>query len=226
MRILALETSGMSGSVAALDDAQVLAEAPLDPRQRSAQSLAPGIHQLLAGIGWRPADVQLIAVTVGPGSFTGLRVGVTTAKVLAYAVGAEVLGMNTLEVLAEQTPADVRHVEAAIDAHRQQLFTGRFSRNATGLVVWQGETTLIEIDRWLADLEPGRHLTGPVLPKLRERLPATALVTPETCWTPQAAAVGRLAARHYAAGRRDDLWRLVPLYGRASAAEEKRQQPG
>lgn len=212
----------MSGSVAALDDERLAAAAPLDQQQRSAQSLAPGIRQLLSDVGWRPADVQLVAVTIGPGSFTGLRVGVTTAKVFAYAIGAEVLGVNTLEVLAEQTPLDVHKVEAVIDAHRQQLFRGCFVRRTSGPFEWQGAGELIDIDRWLAELAPERHVTGDVLARLRQRLPPSVPLTPESCWTPQATAVGRLAARHYAAGRRDDLWRLVPHYGRVSAAEEKR----
>src|SRR5271163_2151267 len=96
-RILALETSELTGSVAAAADGNVLAELQLDPQQRSAQSLAPAIRALLAQVGWQPADIDLLAVTIGPGSFTGLRVGVATAKVFAYACGAEVLGISTLE---------------------------------------------------------------------------------------------------------------------------------
>ncbi|MEX0712672.1 MAG: tRNA (adenosine(37)-N6)-threonylcarbamoyltransferase complex dimerization subunit type 1 TsaB, partial [Pirellulales bacterium] len=91
MRILALETSGKSGSVAVLRGDVLLAEEPLEPSQRSAQSLAPAMRQLLEAVAWTPRDVQLVAVTLGPGSFTGLRVGVTTAKTFAYAVGAVVV---------------------------------------------------------------------------------------------------------------------------------------
>ena len=73
---------------------------------------------LLKQVGWRPDDVQLVAVSVGPGSFTGLRVGVTAAKVFAYAVGAEVLGVDTLEAIAAASPDDVAEVSAVIDAQR------------------------------------------------------------------------------------------------------------
>src|SRR5688572_30661357 len=127
-RILALETSGTCGSVAALDAGGVLRELPLDPALRSARSLAPGIRQLLQGMGWQPRDVQLVAVTAGPGSFTGLRVGITTAKAFAYAAGAEVLGVDTLEVLARQAPSDAQLVQTAIDAQRQELFVATFHR--------------------------------------------------------------------------------------------------
>ena len=105
MRILALETSGSSGSVAALDEGRLIVERPLAAGSRSAQSLAPGIDSLLAEVGWLVGGVDLVAVTQGPGSFTGLRIGVTTAKALAYAGETQVIGVNTLEVIARQAAA-------------------------------------------------------------------------------------------------------------------------
>ncbi len=79
MRILALETSGPAGSIAASDGTRLVAAHVLDPEQRSAQSLAPGILGLLSAIGWRATDVDLVAVTIGRWSFSGLRFGVATA---------------------------------------------------------------------------------------------------------------------------------------------------
>ncbi len=100
MRILALETTDKTGSVAAIGDDNLLTELSLDLTQRSAQSLVPAMHDLLGRVGWLPHDVQLVAVSIGPGSFTGLRVGVTAAKVFAYCVGADVMGVGTLETIA------------------------------------------------------------------------------------------------------------------------------
>src|SRR5690606_6005893 len=104
MKILAFETSGLLGSVALLETAEgkvvsaVERETPAD--QRTARSLLPTTHRLLSDHGWRPADVELIAVTTGPGSFTGLRIGVVGAKTFAYAVGAKLVGVHTLAALA------------------------------------------------------------------------------------------------------------------------------
>jgi hypothetical protein len=78
------------------------------------------------------------------------------------------------------------------------------------------------VDAWLAGLPKGTVVAGPVLEKLKERLPDTLEVVSPEFWHPTAASVARLAARDYAAGRRDDLWQLVPRYSRRSAAEEKR----
>ncbi len=221
MNLLALETSGVAGSVAALAGGNLLAKSSLAPDLGSAQSLAPAIRSLLDAIGWRPADVRLVAVTQGPGSFTGLRVGVTAAKAFAYSVGAEVLGVDTLEVIANQAPADVARVSAAVDAQRGDVVTAVFTRDAAGWLVADAPARLIPIDRWLATLPPGVPISGPVVGKLAGRLPAGVAALDPQFWHPQAPTVGRLAARDYATGRRDDLWSFVPRYSRRSAAEER-----
>ena len=222
MRILALETTSKTGSVAALEDGRLLAERELPSELRNAQSLAPGIRELFVQVGWRPADVQLVAVAVGPGSFTGLRVGVTTAKVLAYAAGAEAMGVITLEAIAERVPADIDSLWTIVDAHREQVFAGKFARGADGRFEWEGDTEVLGIEAWLARLTSESRVSGPMLSKLLPRLPKGVEAVDQACWSPTAAAVGRLAARFHAVGRRDDLWTLAPLYFRASAAEEKR----
>jgi len=222
-RILALETSGMSGSVAALAGDTLLRELPLNPEQRSARSLAPAIRDLLIECGWRAGDVELLAVTVGPGSFTGLRVGVTTAKTFAYAVGAKAIGLNTLEVVAAQVPGNVpgETLAVALDAQRGELFAVTFQRGATGSMEWASDTAIVQRGDWLASLPEGCLVSGPALSQLAQGVPAGRTCVESDFWYPTAAAVGRLAAIRFAAGESDDAWRLVPLYMRRSAAEEK-----
>ena len=86
------------------EDGRVIGQRVLPEKSRTAQALVPAIRSQFDAAGWKPTDVQLIAVTQGPGSFTGLRVGITTAKTFAYAVSAQVIGVNTLLALAEQAP--------------------------------------------------------------------------------------------------------------------------
>ena len=221
MRVIALETTERIGSVAALSNGKVLAEKRLPPHQRSAQSLAPGLRDLLAAVGWKPTEVDLVAACLGPGSFTGLRVGVTTAKVLAYCAGADVLGVDTLEVIAAGCPEDVPAVSVAVDAQRGQVVAGAFERDAQGWPVATAEPQLLDIDAWLARLAPGTVLCGPILRKIADRVPEGVTMLDPQYWAPSAAVLAKLAERHYAAGRRDDLWKLVPRYSRRSAAEEK-----
>ncbi len=221
MRILALETTEKLGGVAAMLDGNLLAELSLEHTQRSAQSLAPAMLALLKQAGWLPGDVQLVAVSRGPGSFTGLRVGVTAAKVFAYAVGADILGVDTLEAIAAAAPDDVTEVSAVMDAQRGEVVARRFVRRSDGWFQPVGPEKLIEVQIWLKELPPGSMVTGPVLGKLANQLPSQVRALDSRCWPPRASAVARLAARDYSLGRRDDLWKLVPHYFRRSAAEEK-----
>lgn len=219
MRILALETSGFHGSVAVLDDDRVLHETSLPLDRRSGQALAPAIQMQLAAVQWRPTDIDLIAVTQGPGSFTGLRVGVTTAKILAYATGAAVLGINTLAVIAAQA-SGLGEISAVLDAQRQQLYAATFRRCGDGRLETIAATRIVDLTDWLADCV-NVAVTGPGLQKAVAFLPPATDVVDEEFWSPQASTVGRLAFRDYQAGRRDDPFQLLPHYFRRSAAEEK-----
>jgi tRNA threonylcarbamoyladenosine biosynthesis protein TsaB len=225
-RTLALETSGLAGSVAACEGGLLVAEHELPADQRSAQSLAPALRRLLAEVGWQPGDVQQLAVTVGPGSFTGLRVGVTTAKTFAYAVGAELIGVDTLEVIAAQAPLEVLRVAVALDAQRQEVFAAVYGPESS-----QGRSVLepdqiVGVQSWLESFDEGCWASGPVLEKLSGRLPPGVRTVDRASWHPRAATVGRLAWAALERGQRDDVWQLVPKYLRRSAAEEKWEQRG
>jgi len=219
MRILAIETVETTGSVALLEDERLVAERGLDPHSRSGQSLAPGIEQLLEQSGWRAADVQLVAVATGPGSFTGLRIGVTTAKVFAYATACQVIGVSTMAAIASRVPGDVPRFSVILDAHRDELFVADFTR-AGGQLVGQ-QTTRIELaERWIAELPPGAVVSGPGLAKYSARLGAQTVKVDSRLWAPTATAVGRLGWRAFAAGGRASPFELVPRYFRRTAAEE------
>jgi tRNA threonylcarbamoyladenosine biosynthesis protein TsaB len=166
----------------------------------------------------------LVAVTVGPGSFTGLRIGVTTAKAFAYGIGAEVLGINTLESLALQASTTSSPLWTVLDAQRQEFFAAKYIVDGQLTVRAVHETCIITQDAWLTGLEPGDRVTGPALKRLVPRLPAGIEVLPEQSWQPMANAVGQLAWKNYQAGHRDDVWKLSPNYYRPSAAEEKRMK--
>ena len=252
MFILAFDTSHFAGSVALLDAGQVVAERTLDPARRSAQTLAPAMAELLAAAGIKPTDVRLVATTLGPGSFTGLRVAATAAKAFAYAVKCDVIGLNTLDVIAAQvesresgvggressslpsplvgegpgvrgSTATMPEIHAVIDAQRKELFLARYRLGPDGPERLAPDT-IIAAQTWLDSLAPGTIISGPGLAKLESRLPPHAIVIPPPLREPAAATVGQLAWREYQRGRRDDLWKLAPAYLRPSYAEEKAKQ--
>ncbi len=126
---LALETIGLAGSVALFERGELVGQAVLPPEIGSARSLLPAIDQLCREQKVSPADLKLISLPFGPGSFTGLRVSVATAKTLAFALKIPVTAVDTLEVLAYSATREALKkfvppfsMAVAIDAYRKQVF--------------------------------------------------------------------------------------------------------
>lgn len=231
MIILAIESSDSAGSVALLADGRLLAAIELDPTVRSARTLPSAMDRLLREAQVEPRTVDVVAVAVGPGSFTGLRVGITAAKVFAYAADAKIVAIDTLTIIARgvsaadascETPCTLRVV---LDAQRGDLFASSFTHEvADGSFRWkeQGGTTLISSSEWLAELQPGDRVAGKGIVKHQSKLSAFVTVVPQEQWQPRAEQLGQLAFERALNSEFDDLWTLAPKYLRLSAAEEKR----
>jgi tRNA A37 threonylcarbamoyladenosine modification protein TsaB len=108
-----------------------------------------------------------------------------------------------------------------MDAQRGEVVVQRFGPASEGRRQPATAQRLMTIEAWLAELTPGVAVIGPVLDRLVDRIPPGVEVLDRRYWNPRAAAIGQLAARYYAEGRRDDLLKIVPHYCRRSAAEEK-----
>ncbi len=221
MRILALETTDTAGGVAALDGRKLLTWNDLEPQQRSAKALAPAIRNLWKEVGWKPTDTQLIAVAIGPGSFTGLRVGIATAKTLAYALKCEVLGVNTLHAIASGIEQPIERLSVWMDAQREQVFAATFHCTPGQIPEWIEPARILDNATAIAQLQAGEKVAGPVLKKLGQQLPENVTSIDPSLWLPTATVIGQLAIQLYESGQRDDVWKLAPLYLRQSAAEEK-----
>jgi len=213
---IAIETSGLFGSVAAgivsREACDIVAARPLPRDARSARTLAPTLQLLLSELGWAPGDLAAVAIAVGPGSFTGLRVGVTTAKTLAWAAGAAAIGVDTLDALAVVAgpPQDASgRLWAVLDAQRGELFAASF--NATG-AAWERHTPTrrTAAETLKAELRAGDRVVGP---------PAVALSGKPI--EPTAEAVLQVAWRRWRDGAAESVFALAPQYHRLSAAEEK-----
>ena len=231
MLILAFDCSSPAGSVALLEGSCVLAREALDPAKRSAITLAPAIADVLRLAGKASGELDLVATTIGPGSFTGLRVGVTMAKTLAYALQCDLIGLNTLDVLAGQVyeaglGGDRGIIHAALDAQRKELFVGRYQvgvDRAERLRRCDDEPTILSARAWLESLAAGDVVTGSGLMRWKDQLPPGVVIAPSEYFEADAVTIGRLALREHEAGRRDNLWTFSPLYIRPSYADEKRQ---
>jgi len=220
-KILALETSGVACSVTTLEDGKLPKITRNPSGQRSAQALAPAIDRALRDASWRPDDIEVVAVTSGPGSFTGLRIGVTTAKAIAYATKAKITGVDTLAVIANQQTEPCEHLTVILDAYRGQLFIAEFCIPDTHTARRISDTRILDIDEVINNIPTDSLLTGPGLSRIRDRLPTGIRLAAESNSQPQAIAVAKLGKEKYANGQFDDLWNLAPRYFRRSAAEEK-----
>ena len=221
MKILAIECACPPGTLALLQDGEVIAAEYLRNPQRTTQQFAIVMQRLLDQANWQPTDIQLVATTTGPGSFTGLRIGVTAAKVFAYAVGVPTAGLNTLRVIAAQVPPTSHDIEAVLNAQRGQLFVARFRQTSSGLDCCD-ETKIVDASAWLAERAPRATLTGFGLEKVSDSLLASNFdVADRALWAPTAATVGQLAFELSRTSTLDTPLQLVPRYFRKSAAEEK-----
>ena len=229
MKLLAVETSTLSGSLAAAERVdgrwQVRKHLDLPTDRRTAQTLAPALAQLLAELDWRATDLAAVAVATGPGSFTGLRIGVTAAKTLAYAADAQAVGVNTLAVIARGWFAypqcdHAPRTHAVLDAHRSELFAATFEYPPTGGQDPPPVRLIAQAD-WPATLHPQDAATGPGVALVSDQLATGILIAPEESRLPRAENVALLGGEAFDAGRGVEPWQLLPDYYRLSAAEEK-----
>lgn len=229
MRIIGIETSGREGSLALREDGRLLEVRDLSAEgRRHAQTLVAELVDLCQRHGHPLRECEAVGVSVGPGSFTGLRVGVVCARTLAYSTGCRLAGVDTFAAIAEASPADVDRVLVVADAQRSQLFVGEYLRNEQQRWERAGEIRIVDATRWCADRTPEDCISGPVPARCVAQLEDRCHLLPESVRYPTAANVAALAERTLTAGGGDDLWTLAPFYFRKSAAEEKweREHPG
>jgi tRNA threonylcarbamoyladenosine biosynthesis protein TsaB len=218
MRILAIETATAQGSVALLEDDRPAAQVAEAVPQRHLEWLAPAIDRLLRTVAWRPADVEAVAVSRGPGGFTGLRIGVATALAWARALEIPLAAVSTLEALAAGTAARGL-VCPVLDARRGEVAGALFERDgATARLL---DDRVAPVDALLAALPAGRPVlfVGDAVARHADvlaRHPQATFAPPDQ-WAPRAAAVGAVAWRRLRRGERDDLYHVTPVYARGAA---------
>jgi tRNA threonylcarbamoyladenosine biosynthesis protein TsaB len=221
-RLLILETSSRAGQVALAVGAAVLHVRRLDDARRHARDLAAAVRALLGAQGWTAAELDGVIVSRGPGSYTGLRVGVMSAKTLAYATGCALLAVDTFAAIALQSPDEALLVDVIADAQQDRLYVQRFERaTAVGAFECRAPLSIRPFAEWVSTLVPPVWVSGPGVQGREDRLPAGVRLSPPSCWDPHPQSLLRLGLARYLSGERDDVWMLEPLYLRPSSAEEQ-----
>jgi tRNA threonylcarbamoyladenosine biosynthesis protein TsaB len=222
-RLLILETSGRVGLVALAQGAGLLAARRLDEARRHARDLAPAVRDLLAEHNWKPGNVDAVIVSLGPGSYTGLRVGIMSAKTFAYATGSALIGVETFRAIALQAEQTIR-LDVIADAQQDKIYVERFVRERNG-EPWRVETALhiARLDDWLAALPSDVPVSGPGLHVHGRSIPGhICQISPEQ-WDPRTDSLLQIGLARFHSGERDDVWNLEPIYLRPSSAEEQKQ---
>ncbi len=226
-RLLILETSLSAAQVALAEGSRLLGVRRLDEARRQARDLAPAVRALLHEQGWRPRDLHAVLVSRGPGSYTGLRVGIMSAKALAYATGCALLAIDTFAAVALQAPSEALILDVLADAQQDRVYVQRFGRAQPGAAFSALAPLAIQAaGEWLPTLPAGAWVSGPGLRKHEARLPASAHAVPPAEREPNAERLLHLGLERFARGERDDLWAVEPLYLRPSSAEEQWEKLG
>jgi tRNA threonylcarbamoyladenosine biosynthesis protein TsaB len=217
--LLAVETATAAPSVAIWRGEELLGERAADPGRATAEALLPALDALLGEVGIALAEVAGFAVSIGPGSFTGLRIGVATVKGLAFGTARPAVAVSTLAALAGHARGS-EPVAAVLDARRAELYAAGFSAGRAADWLPEG---VIPIASLAARLPPGTRVVGEAVPLCAEALRAADVVLlpppyPETT----ARHVARIAAAAWQRGETTAPSALVPRYLRRAEAEVKR----
>jgi tRNA threonylcarbamoyladenosine biosynthesis protein TsaB len=223
MIVVGIETSTPQTSIAIGTENELLGQVAVAGKARQ-ESVAPALERLLVWTGVDRPRIGGVAVGLGPGLFTGLRVGVASGKTLAQVLGAPIVGLPSLDVLAYSVRYTSRAICAVLDARRGEVFFARY-RCVPGGVVRESDYAVASPDHLVAELEatPGEVLcvgNGAILYRhaLEQVGPRIELASPVVAH-PQAAALVELAVPRFLREEHDDLFDVAPIYLRKSDAE-------
>ncbi|MFO0973019.1 MAG: tRNA (adenosine(37)-N6)-threonylcarbamoyltransferase complex dimerization subunit type 1 TsaB [Phycisphaerae bacterium] len=222
-RVIAIETSSRRGSVALGAGPRLVAAYEFSADQQHAVELLPTIARACDAAGWERATIGAVLVSIGPGSFTGLRVAVTAARHLALALGARVVAVPSLAVIADNARLardPPPRVAVILDAKRRQVYAQEFARGADG---WSacGEPELVDAAEFLGRCAPGVSVTGEGVGYHRAAVAAAGVaVLDEALHLPRAESVHRLGWALLARGATTPAGALTPQYIRRPEAEE------
>lgn len=221
--ILAIETAGNCGGAALVSESRCVAEFSLTTKGSHSTRLLPGIEWLLAQaeLGWD--DLAAIAVNQGPGSFTGLRIGLATAKGLAMATERPLIGVSSLDGLACQFPFSALPVRPVVDARKGEIYTALYNYTPDGRVKATTHALLASPEDLAQLVRQPTLLVGDGLaahgPRIRELLGELALFAPPNLCFARPAAIGHAALPLFRQGIFLDPASATPIYIRASDAE-------
>jgi tRNA threonylcarbamoyladenosine biosynthesis protein TsaB len=222
MRVLGIDTSTAVGSASVAEDDIIMGEFYIESKMTHSTKFMPMLSELLQTIDVDVKDIDAVAVTVGPGSFTGLRIGLAHAKGICHALNKPIIGVNTLDALAYNALFAGGAVCPMLDARNEQVYTavyedGRRVSDYMGISIYDLIHELT--GRKAIILGDGVRRYGDIF---ADRLP-DAKTLPGNLMMPRASSVALLGGKRMVEGKADDIYKIVPFYMRKPQAERLRE---
>ncbi|MBI9077051.1 MAG: tRNA (adenosine(37)-N6)-threonylcarbamoyltransferase complex dimerization subunit type 1 TsaB [Desulfatibacillum sp.] len=222
MKILAMDTAAMGYGVALVEDGRVLAQFEGTRSKSHGRHLMDAVREVLEQADCGPTDIQGVAVTAGPGSFTGLRIGIASAKGLASALDIPVYGVSTLQALAHSVGPWDMAIQAAIDARKGQVYAARFRLGAKGLNRETPESAM-DPEQWIEEITEDSLFVGDgsalYSEIVKSRLGNKAVFAPEFLNRINIITVANIARDAFEQGRAGTAGDLKATYVRKSDAK-------
>jgi len=227
MKIMALDSSAMVAAVAVMEDEKLLGEYMLNHKKNHSQTLMPMVKQILDDLELAPEDMDVFAASTGPGSFTGLRIGVTSIKAMAYALNKPVVSVPTLDAIAYNIPMSSYTVCPMMDARNNQVYTalydwkGNFQERITDYM----GIPVAELVKIIKDAGKKVVFAGDAVQLhegfLKKELGDDCVFAPGSLRLQRASSVAHIAYLKAAKGELENSFEMVPFYLRKSQAERE-----
>lgn len=230
MNILAIEASGIAGSVAYIKDGKLVGEYYICHKLTHSETIMPMLEHLKTMVGLDLKTLDAIAVTSGPGSFTGLRIGVATAKGLALALNLPIIGIPTLDAMAHNITYTKDLICPIMDARRSQVYTSLYRWEENELIRLEDHQAILieELLAKLGEYSGNVIFLGDGVPVfeeiIKERLGTRAIFAPSFIRLQRAGTLADIAVAEYEKGNLVDADLFTPMYLRKSQAERELEE--
>lgn len=213
--ILSVDTSSLNFSIALLKGAKLIAEYFSKNPKRQSSDMMPEIERLLSENSYRIEDIGLFCVGTGPGSFTGLRIGITAVRAMALALKRPIIGVPSIDAMAYAVAGKGQDVCIIIDAKQEKLYARFYKNNRFGLKA-VGKIELLSAEKLVKKIKRPVLLAGDGITVYKDFIlkEKAAQVSFADCdkWFPMASIIGKLGFSRLKQGRRDSVFTVSPLY--------------
>ncbi|RDY23249.1 tRNA (adenosine(37)-N6)-threonylcarbamoyltransferase complex dimerization subunit type 1 TsaB [Romboutsia maritimum] len=224
MKILGIDTSSMAASVSVIEDDKLICEYTVNTKKTHSQKLMPMIENMLKMSDLKINEINAIAICVGPGSFTGLRIGMATAKAIAHVNNLPIIGVNSMEILAANMDLCDKKICSILDAQRNQVYTAKY-KFEEGKLIEIESVDVIEIENLLKELSSNDDewiLVGEAVYKYKDMIKEIqniSIPAPSNNVT-KASSLCSVAINKYNENKDvHDCYTINPMYIRKSQAE-------